>query len=87
MKGALIGCGFFAQNHLNAWRDMRTDGVELVAVCDLDAAKAKAAAEKFSVPRYYTDPNALFDRETLDFVDIATRMDTHTVLERRLINL
>ena len=23
MRGALIGCGFFAQNHLNAWRDMR----------------------------------------------------------------
>jgi D-apiose dehydrogenase len=80
MKGALIGCGFFAQNHLNAWRDMRTDGVEIVAVCDLDAAKAKAAAEKFSVPRYYSDPSALFDRETLDFVDIATRMDTHRAL-------
>ncbi len=36
MRGAVIGCGFFAQNHLNAWRDMRADGVEVVAVCDLD---------------------------------------------------
>ena len=77
MRGALIGCGFFAQNHLNAWRDMRADGVDLVAVCDLDPAKAKAAAETFGVPRYYTDPAQLFASEKLDFVDIATRMETH----------
>jgi len=56
MRGALIGCGFFAQNHLNAWRDMREDGVELVAVCDIDPAKAKAAAEGFGIPHHYTDP-------------------------------
>lgn len=77
MRGALIGCGFFAQNHLNAWRDMRGEGVELVAVCDIDPAKAKAAAENFGVPRSYTDPARLFAEEKLDFVDIATRMETH----------
>lgn len=80
MRGALIGCGFFAQNHLHAWRDLRDDGVELVAVCDIDPAKAKSAAEAFGVPRHYTDPGALFEAETLDFVDIATRMDTHRAL-------
>jgi D-apiose dehydrogenase len=80
MRGAVIGCGFFAQNHLNAWRDMRADGVELVAVCDLDAAKAKAAAETFGVPRHYTDPKALLAAEKLDFVDIITRMETHKEL-------
>ena len=29
----LIGCGFFAQNHLNAWKDLAPEGVDLVAVC------------------------------------------------------
>ena len=77
MRGALIGCGFFAQNHLNAWRDMRPEGVELVAVCDIDHAKAKAASEAFGIPRFYTDPAQLFAAEKLDFVDIATRMETH----------
>ncbi len=80
MRGAVIGCGFFAQNHLNAWRDMRADGVEVVAVCDLDAAKAKAAAERFGVPRFYTDPKELLATETLDFIDIVTRMETHKSL-------
>jgi D-apiose dehydrogenase len=42
---ALIGCGFFAQNHLKAWADM--PGVELVATCDIDEASALAAARDF----------------------------------------
>lgn len=77
MRVALIGCGFFARNHLNAWRDMRKDGIELVAVCDIDPAKAEAAARDFGVPKHYTDAAALFAGEKLDAVDIATRMDTH----------
>lgn len=80
MRGALIGCGFFAQNHLHAWRDLRAEGVELVAVCDVDEAKARAAAEAFAIPSIYTDPAALFAGETLDFVDIVTRMETHREL-------
>src|SRR6185312_15315847 len=28
MRGALIGCGFFAQNRLNAWRDLSGEGVK-----------------------------------------------------------
>jgi D-apiose dehydrogenase len=77
MRGAIIGCGFFAQNHLNSWRDMRADGVEMVAVCDLDPAKAKAAAETFGIPRHYTNPTELLASEKLDFIDIVTRMETH----------
>lgn len=82
MRGALIGCGFFAQNHLNAWHDLRGLGVEIVAVCDIDPAKAKAAANTFGIARHYIDPVALFANETIDFVDIATRMDTHLELAR-----
>ena len=79
-RGALIGCGFFAQNHLNAWRDMRAEGIELVAVCDTDRAKAEAAAKTFGIPRVYDDAAALFAAESLDFVDIATRMQSHEAL-------
>ena len=82
MRGGLIGCGFFAQNHLSAWRDMRSDGVELVAVCDVDRAKAEAAAERFGVARAYADAGAMFAAERLDFVDIATRMESHGDLVR-----
>src|SRR4051812_13033929 len=78
---AVVGCGFFAQNHLNAWRDLAKDGVELIAVCDIDPEKAKAAAEKFKVPHWYTDLDELLAKEkangSLGLIDIVTRVETH----------
>ena len=44
---ALIGCGFFAQNHLQAWAEM--SDVELVATCDINPDSAVSAAETFGV--------------------------------------
>ncbi len=77
MRVAVIGCGFFAQNHLNGWRDLAAEGVELVAVCDIDAKKAEEAAKTFAVSRFYMDMSALLDQEQVDFVDIVTRMESH----------
>lgn len=76
----LIGCGFFAQNHLHAWTDLAPEGVDLVAVCDIDAARAQAAAEKFAVPHWYTDAETMFRERGLGLVDIATQMRTHLPL-------
>jgi predicted dehydrogenase len=76
---ALVGCGFFARNHLNAWRDLagEGDGLRLVAVCDVDPGKAQAAAAEFGVERWYADAAAMLDAERPGLVDIVTRMDTH----------
>lgn len=76
----LIGCGFFAQNHLNAWKDLAPEGVDLVAVCDIDPAKARAAADRFGVPAWYTDAETMFRDADLGLVDIATQMRTHLPL-------
>lgn len=81
----LIGCGFFAQNHLHAWRDLRAEGADLVAVCDTDPAKAGAAARAFDVPAVHADAAALLKAERLDLVDIVTRMDTHRPLAEAAI--
>ena len=75
----LIGCGFFAQNHLNAWKDLAAEGIDLVAVCDIDEAKARAAGEKFGA-RWYTSDEAMFAQEKLRLVDIATQVRTHLPL-------
>ncbi len=76
----LIGCGFFAQNHLHSWQDLKPEGVDLVAVCDTDAARAKAASEMFDVPHWYADANEMFANEQLGLVDIATTMGSHLPL-------
>jgi predicted dehydrogenase len=78
LRGALIGCGFFAENHLNAWASI--PDVEVVAVCDLDPAKAAGAAARFGVPKHHTDAATMLREERPDFVDVATTVASHRPL-------
>jgi D-apiose dehydrogenase len=71
----MIGCGYFAQFQIAAWK--RMPDVDLVAASDLDIERARATA-----PHAYTDAREMLDREQLDFVDIATRPATHLELTR-----
>lgn len=75
----VVGCGFYAQNHLHAWSSLKSEGAVLTAVCDRDPVKAKAAGEKFGVP-HFTQMTEMLDAVQIDLVDIATRMDTHREL-------
>ncbi|WP_421723426.1 Gfo/Idh/MocA family protein [Bauldia sp.] len=85
VRVALVGCGFFARNHLFAWKDLAAEGAELVAVCDIDPAKAEAAATEFGVPHWYTDMDAMLTAESIDLIDIATRMETHRELVEKTV--
>jgi predicted dehydrogenase len=78
LRGVLVGCGFFAANHLHAWSDL--EDVEIVAVCDRDVEKAEAAAARFGVPRSYRDAGGMLRAEKPDFVDIATTAQSHREL-------
>lgn len=80
-RGALIGCGFFAQNHMHGWADV--DGAEIVAVCDLDVAKARETAAKFGVDLAFDDAEQMLQTVDLDFVDVATTPPSH----RNLVEL
>ena len=75
MKGVLIGAKFFAQFLAEAWRRMA--GVNLAAVADLSPGKAKDFAAKHGIERAYQLVEAMLNVEKPDFVDIATRPDTH----------
>ncbi|RAI00888.1 oxidoreductase [Acuticoccus sediminis] len=78
LKGALIGCGYFAENHLHAWRQV--PDAAIVALCDTDPARLAAASQTFSIGRTYTSLEAMLAAEALDFVDIATGPRTHRAL-------
>jgi D-apiose dehydrogenase len=77
LRGALIGCGFFARNHMRAWAGI--DGVEIVAVCDTDPAKALAFADDFGATAY-TDAAIMLAKVRPDFTDIATTVASHRPL-------
>jgi predicted dehydrogenase len=84
LRIGVIGCGFFAQNHLHSWTGLAGRGAQLAAVCDVDAGKARTAGETFGVP-YYSDAEKMFDAERLDVADIVTRHDTHRPLAEMAI--
>jgi predicted dehydrogenase len=70
LRGGLVGLGFFGQIQLEAWR--RMEGVEIVAIAD-PRLEPKAG---------YRSAEEMLSAEELDFVDIATRPDTHLPLLR-----
>ena len=76
---ALVGCGFFAENHLNAWADLH-ERCELVAVCDIDLTKARTMAQRFRVPAAYGDIETMLSEARPDFVDIVTTAPSHRAL-------
>lgn len=77
-RGVLIGCGFFAQNHMHAWTGL--DGIEITAVCDRDPKKASETATRFGIPTHYTDAAEMVAAQRPDFVDIATTSASHRAL-------
>lgn len=78
IRGAIIGCGFFARNHIHAWREL--EGVEIVGACDLDAARAHRFASSHGVQVAYDDPARMLAELGVDFVDVVTQPHTHRAL-------
>ncbi len=76
-RGVLIGCGFFAVNHMHAWSEI--PGVTIVAVCDRDEAKARHLSEQFGC-QAFTDAKVMLESMKPDFVDIATTVSSHHAL-------
>lgn len=77
-RGVLIGCGFFAQNHMHGWAEAAD--AQIVAVCDIDRTKAERTAATFTVPAVYTDAATMLADVRPDFADIATTVEHHRPL-------
>lgn len=72
----LVGVGAIAQTaHLPVLQKMK--GVEIVALCDNDGAKAQALAERFDVPNVVTDIEDLLDIDEVSVVLICTPNHLH----------
>jgi len=74
----VIGCGYFAQNHLNGWGEV--EGAEIVVLCDRDSEALHQTARFFGIERTYTDAEAMLAETDLDFVDVVTRVGSHREL-------
>jgi virulence factor len=67
LRAGLIGAGGMA-NAVHYPSLAEFDDVEMVALCDLVPDKLRAAAEKFGIPRTYSDYREMLAREEVDAV-------------------
>jgi predicted dehydrogenase len=66
----VIGAGLFGENHALVYS--RLPGVELVAVCDQNEARAREVAERYGARAYFTDYAQLLANPDIQAVSIAT---------------
>ena len=78
LRVAVIGAGAIAQvAHLGVLK--RLEGVELVALSDIDVSKARALARRFEIPDVYDDIEDLLTSARPDAVAICTPNHLHKV--------
>lgn len=76
LKLGIIGAGAIAQvAHLPVLRKLK--GVEVVAICDTDLAKARALGNRFGIRDAFNDIEELLEYEQLDAVAICTPNHLH----------
>ena len=78
----LIGCGFMGRTHSNAYRKVwnffqPSRRPVLKAICDNNAAKARAFAETWGYESVETDWRRLLERKDIDLVDICVPNNLH----------
>lgn len=78
LRGALVGCGFFAVNQMHAWTGI--EGVSIAAICDRDPERLRAMGERFAIARRFADAAEMLREVRPDFVDIATTAPSHRAL-------
>lgn len=77
LRIGIIGSGGIAQGcHMRGYAAI-PDLCEIVACADVNEATAKAAAEKYNVPKTYTDYKEMLAKENLDAVSVATPNKFH----------
>lgn len=75
VKVALIGCGRISEHHSRSI--IKLEGVDLVAVCDLELEKARAYSDEFGVKAYSDYNKMLQENPEIAVVSIATPSGMH----------
>jgi UDP-N-acetyl-2-amino-2-deoxyglucuronate dehydrogenase len=71
----LIGCGRIAGHHCRAINEV--EGVELMAVCDLETAKAEAYGSEYGVPAYASYRDMFDTHPEIDIAAVITPSGMH----------
>jgi predicted dehydrogenase len=75
LRVGIVGCGI-GQAHAWAFQSLR-EQFEVLAICDIDGARAEKVAAEFDVPLALTDLAELCQMDDLDVIDICTPSFLH----------
>lgn len=84
LRVALVGAGYVAQFHRDILAE--TPGVNLVAVCDADAERARAAARQWGIPNAVGSVEELGDL-AIDVAHVLVPPDLHVKVTRALLEM
>ena len=66
---AIIGTGFWGRNHARVYKEL--PATNLIAICDVNAERAKAVADQFGV-KAYTDSGRMLKNKEIEAVSVCT---------------
>ncbi len=75
IRWGVIGLGWFGEIHAETLADM--PGIELAALCTRRPQRLMEVADRFGVPKRYTDYHELLADPAIDVVGIATHINDH----------
>ena len=78
LRAGLVGAGYISEYHVAALKPLA--GVELVGICDLDQARAKAIAERLGIPGAYGSLKEMAAAAKLDVIHVLTPPAYHAAV-------
>jgi predicted dehydrogenase len=78
IRYGIVGTGGWANRHAEVFTKM--PGVQVIACCDLDRAKAEAFAKRHGIAAVYDDHREMFARAPLNAVSVATNDRAHATV-------
>ncbi|MFX0196120.1 MAG: NAD-dependent epimerase/dehydratase family protein [Candidatus Hodarchaeota archaeon] len=78
MKVGIVGAGEISEFHVSFTKENRA--ADIVAICDLNRAKAEKIAQRFGIPSVHNDLSSMLAKSSPDVVHILTPPRSHTSL-------
>ena len=78
-KVAMIGAGFIADIHLESYHRFVPEA-EVTAIWSRSAARAEALAQRYGIPRWFTNVDELLASADYDVVDICSPNHQHAAV-------
>jgi len=75
LRVAAVGAGYFSQFQYLGWQNI--ENAQCVALANRDAAKGRAMAQRFGVPRVFERLEPMLDAVRPDLLDVITPPGTH----------